>query len=534
MIPDIVYQFIKQAKLSKKEKKQILDAAIKYYDNNDPDDPKHRWDHMLDVMDVAKKIRGRDLDKDEFGMIAFHDSGYKHPKGYAYSKSRHPMFGAKIFRKEGPKLGYSPEEIKRIAKVIAYHNHKPDYSSSPLLKDDMQMLLFSADEGTPIDLKDDAKMYYVKGRSGVYKGVDPKSKDFIKQLVAKVKTFGNYSKLKRLKYYNDAYPGYLQSKYDFWQSPDLEKYYKELDKKDKKKEKKASVDISDIVNAYKEQYGFDLSHMKGKHSKKPRYNNGKVAKDIPVESYGGSWAKNNTIYLNPDMDAVAKYYGLDNTDDLRKTIVAHELAHEIYNKQATKEYIKKIVNEAKKKKFTTAYLKTVPDHKIDEETFCEYLANGLSKKASKLYTYVDPDADLSLGILSARQAPEDILLRRYPGRAKNKKELLKLMQERLDDKDRPSLIYALSEPIPDRATEKLRRFRDARKLVSYDTDDIKDLIKILKRNYRKPPSEVKDVERKKYIQWGRKPKDGGAFFYAPVYKLLTESGRIPPEILKEE
>lgn len=223
---------IKQAVASNQE---ILDAAIKYYDNNDPNDPKHRWDHMLDVMDVAKKIRGRELNPTEFGMIAFHDSGYKHPKGYAYAKPRHPGLGAKIFRQEGPKLGYTPEEVKRIAKVIAYHDHKPDYARSPLLNDDLQMLLFSADEGTPISLKDDAKMYYVKGRSGVYKGVDFNSKDFVNQLVNKVRTFGNYSKQPRLQYYNKAYPGYLQSKYDFWQSKDLEDYYKELEKEDKRK-----------------------------------------------------------------------------------------------------------------------------------------------------------------------------------------------------------------------------------------------------------------------------------------------------------
>lgn len=227
-----IYQFIKQSVASNQE---ILDAAIKYYDNNDPDDPKHRWDHMLDVMDVAKKIRGRDLTPEEFGLIAFHDSGYKHPRGYAYAKSRHPCFGAKIFREEGPKLGFTPEEVKHIAKVIAYHNHAPKYTSSPLLHDDLQMLLFSADEGTPMDLKDDAKMYYVKGRSGVYKGVDPNSEEFVNQLVNKVRSFGNYSDKPRLKYYNAAYPGYLQSKYDFWQSKDLEKYYKELEKAEKRK-----------------------------------------------------------------------------------------------------------------------------------------------------------------------------------------------------------------------------------------------------------------------------------------------------------
>ena len=156
------------------------------------------------------------------------------------------------------------------------------------------------------------------------------------------------------------------------------------------------------------------------------------------------------------------------------------------------------------------------------------------KQAARLYTYVDPDADLSLGLLSARLAPEEALLRRYPN-AKSKAELIKQMEDFGDPYSRPDLIYALDAPIPDTATEKLRRFRDTHKLVSYDPKQIKDLVKLLKRRYRKPPVEITpDFEPRKYVQWGRNPKDGGTFFYAPAYKILTESGRIPSELLREE
>ena len=188
--------------------------------------------------------------------------------------------------------------------------------------------------------------------------------------------------------------------------------------------------------------------------------------------------------------------------------------------------LRKIINEVKKKSKKT-YRKSYtdrPGYKPKE------------KKASKLYTYVDPEADLSQGLLSARLAPEDALMRRYPNSgAKNKKELLEIMKTRFkDDKDRPDLIYALSHPIPDTANSKLLRFRNTHTLVSYNTEEIKDLVKLLKRRYRKPPVEVKDVEPRKYIQWRRNPKDGGAFFYAPVYKVLTESGKIDPELLTIE
>lgn len=303
--------------------------------------------------------------------------------------------------------------------------------------------------------------------------------------------------------------------------------------------KKSSVDISNIVNAYKNQYGFDLSHMKGKHSNKPRYNNGKVADDIPVDAYGGSWAKNNTIYLNPNMDAVAKYYGIADATDLQNTIIAHELAHEIYKRQATQEFIKQILEEAKKKKFTTPYLTTVPEHKLNEETFCEYLANGLNKKASKLYTYVDPEADLSLGLLALRNVPEDAAIRRYGRHVKDPKNLNKeYIVQQVDSfaPGRPDWIYGLDAPIPDYANEGLIRFRNARKLVSWDPEEVKDLVKIIRKYHtRRTREEVPpNFEPLKRIQWSRIPKDRTAFRYAPIYKVLTESGRIPPELLNYE
>lgn len=578
MIPDIVYQFIKQAKkLSKKDKQRILDVARTYYNNEDPDDPKHRWDHMLDVMEVAKKIRGRDLDNDEFGMIAFHDSGYKHPLGYSFSKKIHGQRGADIFKKEGPKLGFTPEEVKRISRAIRFHMRKPG-KSSPLLKNDLQMLMFGADEGTPKTPKEDAKKYLFKARAGIYSGINKDDPDFIKKLVAKVRTFGDYSAEPRLEYYRKVYPTYHKDLYNYWQSDQLEKDYEDMIKEEKdlkKKEKKAEFDLPDLKTNPRNKITRLIKNLKwgvrvdGKPDStdellftmdpKKKYEvigdddsdlascvdlTNRVVKNMKdVGSLATLRSDSEIPHLTPMFKHKGKYYLRSGS---RKYSDPYDSLEEIgdrwfkaKSKYPPPEYIdfydlpagetidekdlRKIINEVKKKSKKT-YRKSYTDRPGYKK----------EKKASKLYTYVDPDADLSLGILSARQAPEDVLLRRYPGRAKSKKELLELMQERLDDKDRPDLVYALSEPIPDRATEKLRRFRDARKLVSYDTDDIKDLIKILKRNYRKPPSEVKDVERKKYIQWGRKPKDGGAFFYAPVYKILTESGRIPPEILKEE
>lgn len=244
------YLMIKQAVASDQE---ILDAAYKYYDNADPEDPKRRWDHVLDDIEVAKKIRGRELTPIETATLAFHDSGYKNPLGYVWGKTNHPMLGAQIFRKEGPQLGFTPEEVKHIAKVIRFHMRKPN-KRSPLLKDDLQMLMFGSDEGTPLSPYEDAKKYLFRARAGFYKGISPEDPDFIKKLVAKVKTFHDYSTNPRLAYYRKVYPDYHKELYNYWQSDQLEKDYEKM----LNEEKQATYERPYSLEEIKKLYGPDL------------------------------------------------------------------------------------------------------------------------------------------------------------------------------------------------------------------------------------------------------------------------------------
>lgn len=163
---------------------------------------------------------------------------------------------------------------------------------------------------------------------------------------------------------------------------------------------------------------------------------------------------------------------------------------------------------------------------------------GLTKKASRLYTYVDPDADLSQGLLSLRNAPEFAIINKYKNRVQdpanlNKEFILNHIAEL--DPSRPDWIYAFDAPIPDKANDGLIRFRDTHKLVSWDPEQVKDLIKILRRYHNpKTREEVSaDFTPLKYMRWDR-DKDGMSMRHAPVYKILTESGRIPAELLREE
>ena len=151
-----------------------------------------------------------------------------------------------------------------------------------------------------------------------------------------------------------------------------------------------SQDFDDIVRAYKDRYGIDLSHMRMKSSKHPVYNNGKRSYELDDDETAGSWVNDGTIRINPNMRSVMDRFKVDGrVKDFRKGIIAHELAHEVWHNQAKQERIKKLIRQslaqAKKDNFTTKYLDTYPEdtpkNKFDSELFAEWMSHQLSKKA---------------------------------------------------------------------------------------------------------------------------------------------------------
>ena len=148
----------------------------------------------------------------------------------------------------------------------------------------------------------------------------------------------------------------------------------------------SNKDFDDIVKAYKDRYGVDLSHMAMRWSKHPVYNNGERSYEFDDDETGGSWVNDSTIRINPNIGPVMKRFGVEGVTqrEFRKRLIAHELAHEIWKKQREerKDLIKSILAKAKEEKFTTPYLPTVPKQKLDEETFAEYMSDQLNKKAA--------------------------------------------------------------------------------------------------------------------------------------------------------
>lgn len=75
------------------------------------------------------------------------------------------------------------------------------------------------------------------------------------------------------------------------------------------------------------------------------------------------------------MPSVMRRYGVDgDVMAFTRAIIAHELAHELWNNVVDEGFKQDILARAKNENFNTIYLKTVRQNKLDEETFCEYIA----------------------------------------------------------------------------------------------------------------------------------------------------------------
>lgn len=136
--------------------------------------------------------------------------------------------------------------------------------------------------------------------------------------------------------------------------------------------------IREVLQAYKDKYGADMSDVQFIEDPIMRYNNGEpVSKDLDLPG-GGSWTKHKKIYLTPDMSKAMKQYNITETPaEFTRRIIAHELGHELYRNHAKAKMKKQIAQEIMAKKFTTAYLDAVDAKKKTEEGFAEYVADSI-------------------------------------------------------------------------------------------------------------------------------------------------------------
>lgn len=138
--------------------------------------------------------------------------------------------------------------------------------------------------------------------------------------------------------------------------------------------------FDEAVSQYMTLFGIDLSYMTFKVDSQPVYTNGEPCYEYDEDECAGDWTSLGWIRLNPDMKSVMDRYEVDgDVNQFTKTIIAHELAHEVWNNIADSQFKEAVLDGARRQSFNTVYLDTVRPSKLPEETFCEYLAHKITQ-----------------------------------------------------------------------------------------------------------------------------------------------------------
>ena len=148
--------------------------------------------------------------------------------------------------------------------------------------------------------------------------------------------------------------------------------------------------LRDTLAMYNSKYELNIKDVKIELSEQPRYTNGKICDNPEVmKSYGGCWTSKKIIYINPyAINAYCYICKLDINDvtveefhEFMKFLIAHELAHGVWEYYSNKKFRDSILESAKSDKFNTEYLDWVRENnstKLEEETFCEYMADSIT------------------------------------------------------------------------------------------------------------------------------------------------------------
>ena len=120
----------------------------------------------------------------------------------------------------------------------------------------------------------------------------------------------------------------------------------------------------------------------------PVYTNGEPCYEYAEDECAGDWTELGWIRLNPDMKSVMDKYGVawhgsGDVEEFTRIIIAHELAHELWNNVVGEDFKRSVLDKARQENFNTVYLKTVKPSKLREETFCEYMANAVVYRDEK-------------------------------------------------------------------------------------------------------------------------------------------------------
>lgn len=156
------------------------------------------------------------------------------------------------------------------------------------------------------------------------------------------------------------------------------------------KEKCTEV-LKDTISKYNKKYKLNITGVKIELSEQPRYTDGRICNDPEImKTYGSCWTSKKIIYVNPYAinaycyitNVDIKYVTIEEFNSFIRLLIAHEVAHGIWQYYSDKKFKDKIAQSAKDENFSTDYLEWVKQNKpdkLEEETFCEYLASGIKK-----------------------------------------------------------------------------------------------------------------------------------------------------------
>jgi len=148
--------------------------------------------------------------------------------------------------------------------------------------------------------------------------------------------------------------------------------------------------LRDTLDKYNKKYELNIKDVKVELSEQPRYTDGRVCNNPEtLKAYGGCWTSKKIIYINPHAINAYCYIckldvenvSIDEFHKFMKFLIAHELAHGVWQYYCDEKFKEDILQTAKDSDFSTDYLKFVKEHnpnKLEEETFCEYMADSIS------------------------------------------------------------------------------------------------------------------------------------------------------------
>ena len=156
--------------------------------------------------------------------------------------------------------------------------------------------------------------------------------------------------------------------------------------------------LRDTLAMYNSKYELNIKDVKIELSEQPRHTDGSISNDSEtLKAYAGCWTSKKIIYINPyAVNAYCYICKLDINDvtieefhRFMKFLIAHELAHGVWEYYSNKKFRDSILESAKSDKFNTEYLDWVRENnstKLEEETFCEYMADSITTD-NQLYLY---------------------------------------------------------------------------------------------------------------------------------------------------